>query len=99
MDREGPCHLDQIGSQLSDMTLSHWVSFPICTQRKYWVPWPQRNRKGESRPKEVTALVSLGSLGEGFVLAYFLMVLGIEPRALCSLQNHSAAERQTLPRA
>lgn len=71
MDREGPCHLDQIGSQLSDMTLSHWVSFPICTQRKYWVPWPQRNRKGGIETQRGNSFGVPGESGRGLCACIF----------------------------
>lgn len=51
---------------------------------------PRQTRK-ESRPKEMKALELLGSLGESFVLAFFffLMILGIESRTLCTLKNQS----------
>lgn len=50
MDRAGSFHLDQIGSQLSEMTLPCWVSppHPASTYRgnTACVSCPQRNRKG-----------------------------------------------------
>lgn len=60
-------------------------------------PVPRETGRG-SRPKEVKALGFLGSLGKSFVLTFFFIILGIEPRALCSLkENHSVAELWSQP--
>lgn len=79
MDRAGSCHLDQIGSQPSDITLPCWVSShtpppPQHLHSEEILPmFPVLRETGRgSRPKEVKALGFLGSLGKSFVLAFFL---------------------------